>query len=76
MEQENKKYNLVEEELKNVDSAAPNSNDSGTSEDSSEVSPESDYNMSETSQDVTNSNQNNNINSNHSNLLMQSFSWQ
>ena len=74
MEQENKKYNLVEEELKNVDSAAPNSNDSGTSEDSSEVSPESDYNMSETSQDVTNSNQNNNINSNHSNLLMQSFS--
>ena len=48
MELENKKYKLVEEELKNVGSDIPNSNNESSSEDtSSAVSPESDYNVSE-----------------------------
>ena len=49
MELENKKYDVVEEELKNVGSDVPNSNEEGSSEDTSEMSPESDYHISEMS---------------------------
>lgn len=46
MEIENKKFALIEEELRNVGSDPPNSNEEGSSEDSAEDNPESDYNMS------------------------------
>jgi hypothetical protein len=49
MELENKKFAIVEEELRNVGSDVPNSNDEGSSDETSDISPESDYNMSETS---------------------------
>ena len=49
METENKKYALVEEELRNVGSDVPYSQETGSSDEPSEISPESDYNMSETS---------------------------
>ena len=50
MELENMKYALVEEELKNVGSDLPYSNEDGSEEDSSgEASPESDYNVSDIS---------------------------
>ena len=52
MEIENKKYAVVEDELRNVGSDIHNSNESGSSEETSEISPESDYNMSEMSQAV------------------------
>ena len=49
MDLENMKYALVEEELKNVGSDLPYSNEEDSEEDSSEVSPESDYNVSDIS---------------------------
>ena len=43
MDTENKKYALVEEELRNIGSDVPNSHEVTSSEETSEISPESDY---------------------------------